>query len=306
MPFDPGKIPVELIDAARQRTLVPLIGAGVSRQAKHRFPTWGELMRLLIEHALSNKPPSINKFEAKDMRRLLEMNQFLMVAEELRSRLEDQDYLNFLIKTFLPKDVEPAEVHKALFRLNPPLILTTNYDLLLEDAHAAEFGKAATVYTYLGAESVQKALIENSDQDRSIIFKIHGSIHLPSEIIFTERDYRHLTFDQLGYRALISAIFTMKTVLMLGFSFTDRELQVLLEALRHSFRYRSSLDYIFLPAKEAGIVETHRLKEDYGVEVITCDKHSELLDLINFLIRQSAPKRAPRKSSAKKPKKRKP
>jgi hypothetical protein len=304
MPLDTSKIPEELVEAARQHTLVPLVGAGVSRQTGHPFPTWRELLDSLIHRALINKPlPSISKAEGKEMRRLLDRGQFLMVAEDLRSKLGVHDYEAFLTKTFDPENVKPAEIHKALFRLNPPLILTTNYDRLLENAHAEVRRNTADIYTYLQAANVQRALGKGSPKDRSIIFKVHGSIDDPSKIIFTELDYRTLTYEQLGYRAMISAIFITKSVLMLGFSFSDRELLLLLEALSHSFNYRSSPDYILLSAKEVGAVEIRRLKADYGVEVITYTKYSELPELINFLAAESKRKKSTSKSTAKKSKK---
>lgn len=303
MPFDPDKVPEELIEAARQHTLVPLIGAGVSRQTGHPFPTWRGLLDALIERALANKPiPSISKAESEEMRRLLDRGQFLMVAEDLRSKLGAHEYEDFLMKTFEPKNVKPAEVHKALFRLKPPLILTTNYDRLLENAHADVRRTTADVYTYLQAANVQRALGKASPKDRSIIFKVHGSIDEPSKIIFTELDYRKLTYEELGYRAMISAIFITKSVLMLGFSFSDGELVLLLESLRHSFNYRSSPDYIFLSVDEVGAVEIRRLKADYGVQVITYKKYSELPEFINFLADETKRKKSTPKSTAKKAK----
>jgi hypothetical protein len=62
------------------------------------------------------------------------------------------------------------------FRLRPPLILTTNYDTLLEDAYAAEYGLAATVYTYRDAAVVQRSLQTNRLTNRPVIFKIHGQL----------------------------------------------------------------------------------------------------------------------------------
>ena len=52
MPFDTDKTPKRVIEAAKQRNLVPLVGAGISRQAGDAFPNWTELLKFMKERAL--------------------------------------------------------------------------------------------------------------------------------------------------------------------------------------------------------------------------------------------------------------
>jgi hypothetical protein len=303
MSFDPTKVPERLIKAAQQRTLVPLIGAGVSRQTTHPFPTWLGLLNIMKARALKEK--RISTTDADEMEKLLNRGQFLMVAEDLRSRLETGVYTDILRETF-DKQVKPAAIHKALFALDPPLVLTTNYDRLLEDAYADAYRLAAIVTTYKDVVAVQNSFTEDRQQKPPIIFKIHGSIANLDEIICTEKDYRNLTYDQLGYRAVLSAIFITHNVLMLGFSFTDQELILLLEAHRHSLKYKSSLHYIFLPDGEVGDVETRRLREDFGIEIVPfkpSKTYKELLEFVNFLASKINRRGSAPKSSAKKAKK---
>ena len=76
---------------------------------------------------------------------------------------------------------------------------------------------------------------------------------------------------------------------MLGFSFSDRELMLLLESLRESLKHRNNPDFIFLPADSAGKVEARRLREDFGIQVISYEPsegHPEVLQFVNFLISQ--------------------
>lgn len=286
MSFDLTTVPDRLIEAAQHRNLVPLLGAGISRQAKKTaFPNWRELLDFLIGRALAKK--YIKKTEGNEMNRLLDKGQYLMVAEQLRYNLPTDEYTSLLKEAFNPAGAEPTEIHKAIFRLNAPLILTTNYDLLIEDAYAKVHGKTANVYTYRGAAEVQQSLQIRQLTDRPIIFKLHGSIDEPSSIILTEQDYRKLIYQETGYRTVLSAVFVTHVVLMLGFSFSDRELTLMLETLRVALKSQSSPDYIFLPEDAAGEVESRRFREDFGVEVIPFKPtkgYPEVLQLINFLI----------------------
>jgi hypothetical protein len=187
MPFSADSIPSRVIEAARQRRLIPLVGAGVSRQAGADFLTWPQLLERLRIDALH--AGHIDDQEARGMRSLLDRGQYLMVAEALRASFPIDEYETFLETLFDPPNVRPAEVHRTLFKLHPPLIMTTNYDTLLEDAYAMEFQQAATVYTYRDAPVVQRHLQTSRTMHRPVIFKIHGSIDEPAEIILSERDY---------------------------------------------------------------------------------------------------------------------
>jgi hypothetical protein len=286
MSFDLTTVPARLVEAAQHRNLVPLLGAGISRQAKKTaFPNWRELLDFLIDRALTKK--YIKKAEGNEMSRLLDKGQYLMVAEQLRYNLPTDEYTSLLKEAFNPAGAKPTEIHKAIFRLNAPLILTTNYDLLIEDAYAQVHGQTANVYTYRGASEVQQSLQIRQLTDRPIIFKLHGSIDEPSSIILTEQDYRKLIYQETGYRTVLSAVFVTHVVLMLGFSFSDRELTLMLETLRVALKSQSSPDYIFLPEDAAGEVESRRFREDFGVEVIPFKPtkgYPEVLQLINFLI----------------------
>jgi hypothetical protein len=265
MSFDPAVVPPRLIEAARKHALVPLVGAGVSRQAGAGFPSWNGLLLEMSEIAVSRG--YITAAEGTELGALLQRGQSSMAAEALRYSFPVDEYETILEERFNPKGVNPAEVHRALFKLRPPVILTTNYDRLLEDAYAEEYRRAAQVLTYRDAVVVQKNLQSGrSPEDRPIVFKIHGTIDQPDGIVLSERDYRKLIHNQPGYRIVLSAIFLTQVILMLGFSFADPELRLLLEEHRESLKNRAHPDYIFLARDAISSVEARRLREDFGVQ----------------------------------------
>jgi hypothetical protein len=287
MVFVPNKTKLKgLIEAAEQRLLIPFVGAGLSRQTTPPFPTWRELLDML--NTYTHDLGEVSDSEFNEINDLLAKGQFLMAAEHLRAELPIDAYLKFLTTTFDPSGLAPAEVHRALFRLNPPLILTTNYDRLLEEAYVQVCRRHIQSITYQRSDDVQRSFVLRDRNSRPIIFNIHGSVADPSTIILTESDYRNMLYNQPGYRAVLSAIFITHQVLMLGFSFEDRELIASLETLRVAMGHKSSPHYIFLDEKEAGKVRQRRLRIDYGLDVITYDnasgKHEEVLELIEYLI----------------------
>jgi hypothetical protein len=287
MPFDPSAIPQRLVEAARQRNLVPLVGAGISKQAGDAFPNWHELLARMKEYAVADGflPGS----EGSEIDRLLDRGQFLMAAEAIRRAFPSDEYERFLEEQFNPAWAQPVDIHRALFRLQPPLILTTNYDRLIEDACSQQHGRAPTVVTYRDTHIAQRYLQSGRPPQHPILFKIHGSVDEPQSIVLSDRDYRDLIYRQTGYRIVLSAIFLTHIVVMLGFSLADREIILLLETLRESLKHPSDPDFIFLPRDSAGPLEIRRWREDFGVQVIAYDPspgHPEVLEFVDFLVGQ--------------------
>jgi len=287
MPFDPASIPPRLVDAARNRTLIPLVGAGLSAQAGPEYPGWSGLLLDMRDRAVH--AGHLSGDEGVEVATLMGRGNYLMAAQALKHSLPLDEYLSFLQDKFDPSGVHPMEVHRELFRLRAPMYITTNYDRLLENAYAWEYGEAATVVTYQNTVLAQQRLLDGRQATRPLIFKIHGTIDDPDGVILSEWDYRKLIHSSPGYRLVLSAVFLTHTVLMLGFSFADPELRLLLETHREALKHRNSPDYMLLPRDSAGPVEVHRLREDFGLQVIAYDAsadHREVLDFVQYLADQ--------------------
>jgi len=289
VPIDLTRIDQRLIEAVRTGALVPFIGSGVSRHATtadpKAFPTWRDLLKELQE--LAEEKEFISHDERIQIDELVTQGKFLMAAQALRSAIPPDLLDRLFHDRFQPSDARPGQLHRSLFHLKVPLIITTNYDFLLEDAYAEEYRRSAQNLTYKEAAVVQSLLQRHQQfQDRPSIFKIHGSAHTPGEAILSELDYRQLLYREPGYRMILSAVFVMKVVLMLGFSFEDTEIRLVLESIRDSLKYRSAPDYIVLPKNARNSVERKRWRQDFGIETIEYEPspgHPELVQLVDFL-----------------------
>jgi hypothetical protein len=289
MPIDLSRIPDRLKDAAATGTLIPFVGAGISRSAitadPDAYPTWSKLLKELCAKAYDIG--RINPDERAQIDDLVDQGKYLMAAQHLRSTLPQETMDDVFESRFMPPDAKPSPIHRSIIKLQSPLIITTNYDLLLEDAYAQEYRRTPQRLTYKDSSKIQKVLQSHRLwQDRSSIFKIHGSADSPSNAILSEIDYRNLLYREPGYRLVLSAVFVTKVVLMLGFSFDDPELRLLMESLRDSLKYRSHPDYILLERKMHRTVELIRWHDDFGLEAIEYDAspdHREVLELIDYL-----------------------
>lgn len=288
MPFNPNDVPKPLIKAAKQRTLIPLVGAGFSKQASPRFHSWTGFLQDLNHGALQSG--YLKKPEANQINGLLRSGKYLMAAQHLSMAYPADEYLSRLERSFGSAGVAPSPAHTALFDLNPPLIMTTNYDKLLENTYAKIHAEAPTVMTYRNADAMQRAMQSGLFfETRPAIFKLHGSIDDPQSIVLTERDYRNLVYGQPGYRMVVSALFLTRTVLMIGFSAEDPELLLTLENHREALKYQNNPDFAFLPVKKDSVV-AKRIRDDFGVQVIPYTPtrgHREVVEFLKFLVREA-------------------
>lgn len=287
MPFDPSVVPAELIAALKRHEVVPLIGAGLSKQASVDIPNWTELLLGMSQRA--SEEGWLEPEERLEVESLISSNRYLMAAEHLATRFPGDAWLSFLEDRFRTAGITPSSAHMGLWKLEPHLLITTNYDQLIENAYAKQFGEVPTVMTYRQADVMQRAIQAGRlSQSPPMIFKIHGSIDVPSDLVLTERQYRDLIYKQPGYRLVLSTLFMARVVLMVGFSVDDPELLLLLENHRDALKYQSSPDYAFidLPATS---VKAKRLREDFGVQVIpfeATDGYPEVGEFIEFLSSQ--------------------
>jgi len=77
---------------------------------------------------------------------------------------------------------KPLRAHRALARVAPTIVITTNYDDLYEAA-MREAGKECE-------KIVQSADLLGIPHDRPRVLKLHGDLERPQEIVLTGRDYR--------------------------------------------------------------------------------------------------------------------
>ncbi len=293
MTFDPTKIPSHLLEATRRRALVPFIGAGISRLAETErpLPSWPELIHEILKLALT-----IGDIDVKCVSTIEELtrrHEYSTAAQLLKDQIHDNMFEHFIAKRFLAGGVKPGLIHKLLFKLGAPVIVTTNYDRLLEAAYVETFSTIPTIATPDHLYRVSLALKEPWTQSTPVIFKLHGTVDQPSSIVLGESDYVQL-YRHDHYKSLLRTILISRTILILGTSFSDPEIARIFAEVRNEG------NYIVLPKGARQDFEFRRLRKIFGIEVIEyepSDDHRELVEFVQYLVKtasgnkRSGPKR---------------
>lgn len=273
-------LPVKLVDALKAGKCAVFVGAGLSIPAK--VPNWSTLLDLLIKQGEDQgliAPATRKELETA----LTEPTKFLAIAEQLADEFGSEAIQAAIAKQIRKIDPVPTDAHKDLVSMHFRHVVTTNYDLLIEDAYASVHGKTPAKFTHEDAADVAEALWES----RYFVLKAHGDLQRRETIILTRRDYRRLIYRSPGYRTLLGTIFTNCKILFLGVSMQDPEINLLLEFLQDSFHSGGKNHYALMEESTVQPFEQRRWLKDYSVQVLpykkSNDYHPEVPDFISKL-----------------------
>lgn len=278
MAFDTARIPDKLKQAYKDRRCAVLVGAGASAGAG--LPVWGQFLHLMIAEA--ERHLVINSSKAKEYRDLTtNPGKYLLVASGLKEDLKVY-FEEFVENTFITPRPAPTPLHRALVALDRlQFVLTTNYDTIIERAYRAK-DPDVSVCTFKDAGEVQRRLAKRE----FFILKAHGdAAKVGNGIILTDADYRNILFRQRAYQSLLSAMFTMFTIIFIGASMTDPEILLLMNYIVDSFASGSGPNHFALMAEEdITEVEKDRWFKDFNIQLIPISKADEYAELTEFLV----------------------
>lgn len=150
--------------------------------------------------------------------------------ENSRQRLVDR------IRNFVHDDKKPSPALCALAKMNFPLIITTNFDQLLERALWTA-GKTPVPGIYNKNDQ-----LATSDRDATVkepfVFKIHGDIMQPESLVITDEDYIDFVMRMSNkdiYHPVPETFrfyFNRWPTLFVGYSLLDYNLRLLFKTLR--------------------------------------------------------------------------
>jgi hypothetical protein len=273
--------PPKLIEAIKERKCALFVGAGLSQGAG--LPGWRNLLEQVILRASGSKEEGnkIVRSRKGQLRKLLEFpHQYLNLAQELSDLLTPTDFRKILVEIIKEKDVKPSIAHMELTKIPFSLVITTNYDKLLEKAYSiSRGGDPPTVYTHQDPEDFPRDFYKGD----FFILKAHGTIDKQTGLIITHRDYRQIVRGSFGYRLLLAAVFATRTVFFVGASLNDPELRLLLDEVNDAFQGRGPENYALVPSPEVTDVDVNRWSRDYNVKCLRYQPTKGHPEVVEFL-----------------------
>jgi len=193
------------VAAVREDQAALFVGAGLSRPAG--FVDWKGLLRECAEEL------------GVDLDR--EHDLIAVAQYYLNRRHRDRSGLNQLLKNEFDKPAVLTPNHRIIARLPISTIWTTNFDSVLETALSA---------------AGRKVDLKSRDQDLAlhrkgrdvVLYKMHGDIARPDEIVISKEDYERYAKRHPVLQNALEGDLVTKTFLFVGFSFTDPHLDYML------------------------------------------------------------------------------
>lgn len=279
MAFNPADIPPPLIEEYKKERVGLLVGAGASVGAG--LPQWGQLLRDMLEETKGSVGLSAQKIA--DYESLIDQSRYLMAASGLKVDLGSY-FAGFIRKVFVDSKPVPTNLHKAMLGLKRlQFVLTTNYDTLIERTYRNQ-DPDVTVCTYKDSGEVRRSLSSRE----FFILKAHGDATRSGDgIILTDQDYRNILFRESAYQHMLATMFSMYTVVFVGASMTDPEVNLMLNYVASTFAPDSGpTHYALLTKEKVNEVEKERWFKDFKIRVISvssADEYAELTEFVDLL-----------------------
>jgi SIR2-like domain len=267
------RVPEELLKAAKEQNIILFIGAGFSKNISSQLPTGSQLVaKIAAMIDIDN--------------RLLQAhvgNDYQVLAEYLHTRGDYQQVIQQLQNEMNSTNfsVKNSRPHLLLTQLKTEYIFTTNWDHWIEQAFRHENCAVNVVRT------PADLLLKNQTKDSKYpavtrrLVKFHGDFSDPKSLVFGVGTYFDRIIDESPFDLVLGHELLSKSVLFLGYSFSDVNLRIIWYKMMRQWKKLTSHggqnkvpnSYIFSPW-ENPISEAWL--NGIGIETISADSNPNL------------------------------
>lgn len=219
-----------ILKATPQR-VVPFVGAGCSMA--FGLPSWGGLLRSLIGTAADDR--RLSAAAKGEVEGLVNDGDFREAASRVQLALGGQMgpllalTLRQICASPAETEVNDSVLHRLLL-LPSKLILTTNYDSIIEDL----WFNVRNLPRLRVSTELEPAL--SAPPDQAWLVKIHGDLDYPRSIVLSEESYQNKV-EREQYRANLRTLATSRSLLFLGFGMGDYDLDLVFDGARAESKF---------------------------------------------------------------------
>lgn len=223
------KLPQDIKDYIRSRSLVIFIGAGISMY--YGYPSWKDLIKRLVSRCVS-----LNKISEYEARELLDNNiDYLEIAGQCK-RVLNYHYADVLKNSLEQnkKNEDDFKVYKNILSWKAAAFVTTNFDDSIIKADASR--------TYYIQDSINYS---NLHRKEGGVYFVHGLLTAPNSIVLTDDEYRQMyDFHEIKnvWEFLFHHVFSTYNVIFIGYSINDPEIKRMLGILNYRIKQKNNPD----------------------------------------------------------------
>ena len=277
-------IPQSLIRSVYQGRIVPFVGSGLSLAVKDGlFPSWDQLLGRLADKLVEE----VQEDSAGIVRLFVKKKQLNKAADEAVESLGKADFRDVMKSIFAirqPKDID-LSLPSAVWSLGPKIVVTTNYDHVLEWAKPSESVKNSEVSNL--ADLYSKSTTENP-----FVWHLHGDISDADSLILSPQQYNALYRDAKDDKHPLAAawlqlrsLFASHPLLFVGFGMQDEYVMDALSTVLDIFGGNLRSSYALL---KKGDVRSAELWKKYSITAIEYENYGQpLVNLVADIAAQA-------------------
>lgn len=253
--------PRALVEELASRRCIVFLGAGASAGSINqdtppkRPPTWRALLDGIKSIARDiNSKPIADSLIAKE--------KYLDAAEVLFGSINPADFASYIREVMAEPRYKASDIHEHVLNLDPKIVVTTNYDDIYDNY--CKSGMEQGLYNV--CKYYESHLVSDLRSPVRQIIKAHGCITDPSKIVLTRSQYFQERQNYPNFYKVLDALFLTNTLLFLGYSLSDPDIQLMLE--NSNITYKASHPHYALV--EEGMEESIKkaYKEAYNIDFI--------------------------------------
>jgi hypothetical protein len=215
--------PVALVAELASRRSLLFLGAGASagclaEDGVTRPPLWPAFLATLRAAA-----PHGTDLTAADS--LIAKERYLDAAEVLLAKIPPADFTRVVREQFVRPKFSHSKVHLSVLTIDPKIVVTTNYDDIYDTF--CRTGLARDGYNV--CRYYDNHLVNDLRSPVRLIVKAHGCVSDASRIILSRSQYFRERQLHTAFYAVLDALFITNTILFVGYSLADPDIQLVLE-----------------------------------------------------------------------------
>ncbi|MFK5975819.1 MAG: tetratricopeptide repeat protein [Sulfurovum sp.] len=272
----------ELKELIENNKVIPFVGAGVSKAVKSHsgvdiFPDWKELLYQLTDGLNENDTQiiknSLNRPHVDYLRVVDDIKEFYPTKSLYAQKLDE---IFDITRESIQDD--SLDLARAIWGLNQKLIITTNYDKILDWAS----DNPDNTQRWDIQSVAEQGLSISVELKKQTVWHLHGHIENKDNIILTTDSYERLYIDNEKYKTAFETLkvkLATKSFLFIGFSLDDEYFVNELEKISGAFGDYGVVHYVLLK-------EGKTLDKKFNQKIIPIyfeDKGQPLIDKINSL-----------------------
>lgn len=215
--------PKALITELASRRCIVFLGSGASASSLSldgikRPPTWGAFLSSLIEMMNNNTDNDV-------IQDYLQKEKYLEAAEIILKNISPANFTTFIREELRNPRFQPSTIHEAVLEIDPKIVITTNYDEIYDSY--CRTGNAHEGYNV--SKYYDSHIISDLRSPVRLIIKAHGCVTDVTKIVLSKSQYFKARQDYSNFYKVLDSLFLTHTILFIGYSLTDPDIQLVLE-----------------------------------------------------------------------------